>query len=161
MQRHSIPPQSLILWHNFLSRVQFEKFCGSSNLTLTFANTHEEPLLLPHFCGLDDLPNVSLVSGISSSIRCPFTSALDVFGRRTPSSPWTFPKDRHYFLTFSALTHPKQLVLIAWGSTCFGHNNRTTLPACPSNCTSAYPLSDSSTDCCYLSLPEVLPPTQR
>ena len=116
-----IPPQSLTLWHDFPKRVKFEKFCGSSDLTLAFANTHEEPLLLPHFCGLGDLPNVSSVSAISCSTRCPFTSALDVFGRRTPSSPRTFPNARHYFLTFCAPTYLKQLVLIAWGSTCFGH----------------------------------------
>lgn len=103
-QCHSFPTLSLTLWHNFPNRVQFEKFCGSSNLTLAFANTHEEPLLLPHFCGLGDLPNGSSVSAISSSTRCPFTSALDVFGRRTPSSPWIFPNARHYFW-HSVLSH--------------------------------------------------------
>jgi len=141
LQCHSIPAQSLTLWHNFPNRVQFEKFCGSSNLTLTFANTHKKPLLLPHFCGLGDLPNGSSISGISSSTRCPFTSALDVFGRRTPSSPWIFPNARHYLLTFCALTHLEQLALIAWRNTCFGHNIRRTLPACRSNCTSTYPLN--------------------
>jgi hypothetical protein len=141
LQCHSFPTQSLTLWHNFPNWVQFENFCGSSNLNLAFANTHDEPLLLPHFSGLGDLPNRSSVSGISSSTRCPFTSALDVFGRRTPSSPWTFSNARHSFLTFCALTHLKPLALIAWGSTSFGHNIRTTLPACRSNCTSTYPLN--------------------
>jgi len=135
LQCHSIPTQSLTLWHNFPNRVKFENFCGSSNLNLAFAKIHEEPLLLPHFCGLGGLPNGSSVSGISSSTRCPFTSALDVFGRQTPSSQWIFPKARHYCLTFCALTHLKQL------APCFGHNIRTTLPACRSNCTSTYPLN--------------------
>jgi hypothetical protein len=49
LQCHSISTQSLTLWHNFPNRVKFEKFCGSINLTLTFVNTHEKPLLLPRF----------------------------------------------------------------------------------------------------------------